>query len=304
MRRFVHRPLIGTVVEVQVVGADDTVSEQIDAVCVAAFERLQGVFSVYDRGSELERWKRGAVDAPGTDLGRLLAESLAWQHRSGGRFNVGTRLATDLWRAAEQRDEPPPAAARRRVAEALRTPPFEVAGDTVMITGDVSGVDLNALAKGWIVDRALDAAFELVDDGEVSVAVNAGGDLCHRGRGSEVVGIENPLRPYDNEPPIASVVISNEALASSGPARRGFRVGGRWYGHVIDPRTAEPVDSIASISVVAADAATADVLTTVAGLDGPAGALSIADDHLAACFVVAPDGTQHRNERWEAIERS
>ena len=63
---------------------------------------------------------------------------------------------------------------------------------------------------------------------------------------------------------MATIEIDNEALATSGGARRWWTIGGKRYSKVLDPRTGLPVDSVASATVVARNAAEADVLATTA----------------------------------------
>ena len=301
VREFRHHPLLGTLVEVRVHGSDAATAERIDRVVVAEMSRLEQVLSIFDPSSELARWKRGEVAEPSEELRTVLGLALDWQRRSDGAFNTSAGVLTALWRAAEASGCPPSRSARRAAAARIREPAYEVLADgRVRAVADLSGIDLNAFAKGWIVDRAIDAAWAVGACG--GLVVSAGGDLRHRGDQPIPVGIENPLRPFDNEPPIATIALANAALASSGRARRGFRVGDRWYAHVLDPRTGDTVDGVASISVVADDAATADVIATIAGVLPPAEAVVTADALGTACLVVSPEGERLANERWTALD--
>ncbi len=302
--------MLGTVVDIRVgTGAAtraDADCERIVETIVAEFRRLESVFSIYDADSELERWKRDEVDA-GPELTAVLALALGWQARSEGAFNLGARSLHELWRRAESLDELPSRATLDDLIASIAEPPYEIAADgAVRRCGDVGGIDLNAIAKGWIVDRAIDAGADMatevgVDSASLTLIVSAGGDLCHRGPEPVHAGIENPLRPYDNEPPIGHVSIRDEALATSGGARRGFRVAGEWFPHVIDPRTGEPVGAVASVSVVASDTATADVVATIAGLEAPETAVAVADRLATAALVIAPDGERRASSSWRAI---
>ena len=77
---------------------------------------------------------------------------------------------------------------------------------------------------------------------------------------------------------------------------------GRYFGHVIDPRTGWPAESIASISVVAVTAATADVLATILGVQAPTEAMVEANDRNIAAFIVDSEGNQFRSEAWIELE--
>lgn len=303
-RTYHHTHLLGTVVEIRVLTDDDVLAGAVDERVVAEMTRLQSVFSAFDDRSELCRWRRGDELVPSAELGDLLSIALEWQRRSDGAFNTAAGVLVAAWRQAAVEDRPPDPDRLAELVESIRAPRFEVVDGVPVALGDCSMVELNAIAKGYIVDRALAAARSVAPT--LDVTVNAGGDLAHRGAvGSDGlrVGIEDPLRPYDNEPPLTSVRIRDEGLATSGRSRRGVRIGGRWYGHVIDPATGAPVDQIASITVVAADAVTADVLATVAGVRPPSEAAATVEalgGH--AGLVVDHEGVRWPSPSWSSIE--
>ena len=81
-----HEPLLGTVVDVRVIGSASA-ADLADRAVVTEVERLQRIFSAYDPGSELCRWRRGEQFTPSPELVEVLALALDWQRRSEGRFN-------------------------------------------------------------------------------------------------------------------------------------------------------------------------------------------------------------------------
>jgi thiamine biosynthesis lipoprotein len=296
---FRHQPLLGTLVEVRIRAAHARSPEEIDAVIVGEISRLESVFSAYDDDSELNRWKRDELDEPSPELVDVMAAASRWQDRSDGAFNPMSGVLTALWQRAAVAGAPPAADELAAAAAAIAEPRFEVVDGILDRIGDCAALNLNAIAKGFIVDRAVDAAVDRFAPS--MVVVSAGGDLRHSGEPPARIGIENPLRPYDNEPPLAVIELSDGGLATSGGARRGVRIGGDWFSHVIDPRSGEPVRAQASISVVAADAMTADVMATVLGLSNPQDAVDLAgsfDD--VGCLVVGPDGTRWTDPTWRS----
>jgi len=271
-------PLLGTVVEVRGTAADP---DAVEAAVLAELMRLQAVFSVFDPGSDLARWRGGADAAASPDLVAVLARAEELHRCSGGAFHPAAGVLRRRWLAAESEGVVPARAELAGLAASCPLP-FRVREGRVERTGDCSGVDLNALAKGYAVDRALAAGWAAAGGGAeagangASLVVNAGGDLAHRGSGGVLVGVEDPLRAVDNAPPVARVRGAGAALATSGGARRGFRVAGRWFGHVLDPRSGWPVEGVASASVLAADACAADGLATVLLVGGPEPAVACA----------------------------
>ena len=109
---------------------------------------------------------------------------------------------------------------------------------------------------GHAADAALAAA------GVTAVVLNIGGDLVIRGAWTEPVNIADPVDDSENSAPIARLLVRNRAVATSGNYRRGVQIGGRFYSHIVDPRTGQPVDHVISSTVIAADPATAGALAT------------------------------------------
>ena len=111
-------------------------------------------------------------------------------------------------------------------------------------------IDFSGIAKGFAVDRAVDA---LRAAGVERGIVNAGGDLVAFGDADVEVALRNPSDPSR----VAAVVtLRDQAFASSG--------------RVIDPSTGRPVPAIDGASVRASSCAIADALTKVVGVSGEA----------------------------------
>lgn len=295
-----YQPLLGTTVEIHVVAAADdpevaaSAATAADQVAVGEIQRLQRVFSVFDADSELSRWRRGAHDELSADLSTVLTAAYEWWARSTGAFHPTAAGLRQLWLQAEREDRPPSPDRLAAAVAKLRDLPFRADGGAVLRTGDCRDVDLNAVAKGYIVDCAVAMAAEAA--GVVDVLVNAGGDLRHEGERTIRVGVEDPGAV--GGPPLAVVQLRNGALATSGAVHRGFRVAGMWYGHVIDPRTGHPVAGRPSTTVRAQDAMTADLLATVAGVLPWAQAAPFLDAHGGAALAVLGDGELVRSAGW------
>ncbi len=101
--RGTYHPLLGTNVEVRVTAGGDAVAQAMavaaaaEGAVVAEMERLQGLFSVYDRDSELCRWRSGRLDPPSAELGEVLAAAQRWWQASGGGFHPAAGALRRLW---------------------------------------------------------------------------------------------------------------------------------------------------------------------------------------------------------------
>lgn len=270
-----HWPMLGTVIDIRVVAAGRADAIRAENIVCDEITRLERCFSVHDRTSLLNRWIVDPTITTGDEFDELLSTALRWQARSGGAFNVNTRRLHDLWARAVSDGRRPRPAELHELATDIADAPYRFDGHLLHQIGDCRGVDLNAIAKGFIVDLASEAAWRVCDLD--SLTVSAGGDITHRGAVSLEIGIEDPANGLDNAPPLLTFDLRDAAVATSGSARRGFSVGGEWFSHVLDPRTGQPADASASATVIAANAATADVVATIVSVMAPAEGLAFVD---------------------------
>lgn len=130
-----------------------------------------------------------------------------------------------------------------------------IEGDRVHSTNPQLQLDFGGSAKGYAVDKAIDALRAL---GIHSAIVNAGGGLHAIGmRGDRPwrVGIRDPARPGI----IASVQIrTDESVHTSGNYERFFTYQGRRYHHILDPRTGYPAEGVLSVTVIHPNGTVAD----------------------------------------------
>jgi FAD:protein FMN transferase len=141
--------------------------------------------------------------------------------------------------------------------------------------------DLNGIVKGWAAQRAADKLRAL---GVANFCLNAGGDVIAAGNSGPGkawnVGIRSPQCAQQM---MAVLALRDMAVATSATYERGE--------HILDGRSGSPARGFTSVSVIAADLATADVLATTVfamGLDGPRWAVERYD-----CSILAQteDGT-------------
>ena len=112
-----------------------------------------------------------------------------------------------------------------------------------------------------------------------------------RGAGTETIDISDPEADAENDAPLLSLTVRDRAVATSGGYRRGVEIGGRWYPHLVDPRTGRPVDHVRSATVVAADAVEAGALATALCVLTPDEGLAlVATRSGAECLIITATG--------------
>jgi thiamine biosynthesis lipoprotein len=124
-------------------------------------------------------------------------------------------------------------------------------------------LDFGGFGKEYAVDIVAQIA---ADFGIPDVLVDFGHDLralgTPPGRPAWHIGLEDPNNPGKTA---GSIAITGKGVASSGDYVRCFKIDGRRFGHIIDPRTGWPVSNGCSqATVVAGTCLQAGVLSTTA----------------------------------------
>ncbi|MCW2810855.1 MAG: hypothetical protein JWP61_1313 [Friedmanniella sp.] len=141
-------------------------------------------------------------------------------------------------------------------------------------------LDPSGVVKGWSGQRAADL---LLGRGVRNFCLNAGGDVVAHG-GPEPgrdwhVGVRSPSDPSI---PLAVLAVRDQAVATSGGYERG--------GHLWDGRSGEPARGLASVTVVAPDLTTADMLATAVYALGPDGVAWAAESFAVDVLALTESG--------------
>lgn len=262
-------PHMGTAFRIVLYAADRCTAEHAAASAYSVVERLDSTFSDYHADSEVSRLsstEAGQVRSISPELARLLTTASLWSKRTHGAFDVTVGPLTRLWRWSSRRGELPDEA---RLAEAKARVGYESlevdgAAHTIVFERAGMALDLGGIAKGYAADAAL---AELRRLGFERAFVDAGGDLA--------LGVAPPGRKgWRVDVPGHTVLwLAETAVATSGDRHRYVEIDGVRYSHILDPRTGHGMTTASTVTVVAPDATTADVLATALGLmDAEAGA--------------------------------
>lgn len=295
----VYERLLGTELELQVVARTRPQAEAAESAALDELERLSAVFNRFDPDSEFSRWltRPGERIHLSPELRTVLALADGWRERTGGAFHPGADALGRLWGAAATRNQEPERDELSALVKRLQPAPWTLHADGTATLHARYPLGLNALAKGWIVDRMAELAWKF--PGVQAVLINAGGDLRTVGGRGLAVSVADPFTARDDAPPLTGVHVQNAALASSGSAHRGVRVGVQQHSHLIDPRSGQPVQHVPGVTVTAPDCAAADALATALSVLGVAEGLALADSTPGcAALIVMRDGQRFPSSLW------
>lgn len=253
------RWLMGTLWTAEVT-ADDTLAagRALDAA-LDTVATLEGVLSNWRPTSALARLNdAGAVHALPPALGAVLDSALGFARDTEGAFDPTVESLVRAWDLRGEGRVPSAhdlAAARARVDHRRVALVRDTAG--IVRGADLHGtvLDLGGIGKGFALDRA---AAVLTAQGFTRGALDAGGQRLTLADTATVW----LASPRDRDVPAVAVRLATRSIATSVQRERSLVVRGRRVGHVLDPRTGEPVRCEAAVSVAAASGTRADAHST------------------------------------------
>jgi len=251
--------------------------------------RVEAMMSVHLTSSELSVFNSAPVGEfvkLSPELMNVLRAAKQLAKDSDGAFDVTVRPLIELWKLTRRTKQLPTDAAIEAAKAKTGWEHIELREDgAVRVSGDVS-VDLGGIAKGYGIDRAVDA---MQRAGREAGVVEVGGDVRFFGRKPDgapwTFSVRDPFGPgvFD------TYEMEAGAVCTSGNYERGSTIGGKRYSHIIDPRTGWPAEAAPSVTVVAATAMIADGWATALSVLGPAGLELLPDGVEAMLIVGGPD---------------
>lgn len=277
---FRDADVLGTRLELRVNSADGEAALEAARRARAEIARLDGVFNWRNGGSELARLNASERHEASAELFEVIAAAERWRVASFGAYSARLGRLLEVWRAAEAMPERSAMAEMAGQIAAARVEMDAVA--RVIIRPDVVKFDLDGMAKGYIVDRALEAA--MAAPGVAGAMVDIGGDVRVTGEAADEagwsIGLPDPLLPYENAPVLGRMMLREGAVATSGCGPRDRKIGGRAVSATIDPRDGWPVAHRRAATAIADTAMEADALATAM--------LVLSEDEARACIEAMP----------------
>jgi len=298
------RPLMGTVLQLTLVADGEARGREAAEACFALGAEIEAVLTTYDPASATSRMNASAGKGPFAAppvLAQILADSKRLTTTTGGVFDVTVGPLIDLWAAAGRSGRLPSAAeiavAKSRVgAERIILGPD---GNVALEPG--MSVNFGGVGKGWALDRMRERLAEL---GVSRALLDFGGSSwLALGAPADEPAWRVLLR--DGRGGFAGVVALSDVSASfSESFGESSEIGGRRYGHVIDPRTGWPIQQQVAAVALAPDGASAEALTKALVVLGAKDGLGVvASVPGAEALVIDAAGARHESEGFRRATR-
>ncbi len=263
----------GTLVELTILGIDTEQARRAADQVEQDFNTYHQLWHAWHPGPLADlnaALARGDAFQPAPSIRALLQLAAPLAEHSGYRFDpaIGGLIARWGFHSDEPPRGPPPDAAALQQWRDHKPSFADLTwqDDRISSRNPALQLDFGAFAKGYAVDRAI---ARLQEFGIRNAIVNAGGDLRAIGRHGDRpwrIGIRHPRSPEV----LASVEIAgDETVFTSGDYERFFEYQGHRYHHILDPFSGTPARGTTSVTVIGADATTADAAATALFVAGP-----------------------------------
>lgn len=281
--------VLGTSFDLMVAAGGPQAAARAGAAALAEIARLDQVLSRWREDSELTALNLSPRRQVSAELYAVVAQAEAWRRWTAGAFSP--RLG-----AVPRAPGPDQMAAAWAAEQASVT--LDPGGHTISRPAPVV-FDLDGLAKGYILDRAMEAAQRAAPEAS-GLLLDLGGDVRvwsdPQRRGPWRLGIANPAQAFDNAAPLQTLMLAEGALAYSGIRARDGDAH-----HILDPRRGVPACRVSGAAVIAPSAMQADALATTVAAMGPEEGLRLLGAWPeASAWLVGTDGRVLTTANWSA----
>jgi thiamine biosynthesis lipoprotein len=291
MQRFSHEAM-ATTFEVMVVHEDTRYAQQAATAAFDELDQLEGDLSLFIENSDIARINNLPSNRP-LPIGPAAFDCLQLSARiyaeTSGAFDVTIGSLMACW-LGEDKTLRSPSKKQLNIARqhtGMHLIKLDESQHTAELLASPVQVDLGGIGKGYALDRMA----ELLREWNVDNALIHGGF-------SSILALDKPpgtkgwpltlSNPADRRKKIARIDIENRAVGGSG-LQKGE--------HIIDPRTAKPVEDKSAAWACANDAATADALSTAFMIMAPDEIEQYCQCHpKVLAMVVLKDGDRKRQK--------
>ncbi|HWT75803.1 MAG TPA: FAD:protein FMN transferase [Mobilitalea sp.] len=245
--------------------------KQDETILNGCFDLIKKYENIYSRTKETsELYALNHRTAPIKDgayqisdeLADILKYGLYYCELSEGAFDISIEPASSLWEFTSSTPTVPSDTDITAALPYINYKYIHLKGNSITFDKDRVGIDLGAIAKGYIADRIKDY---LLANGVKSAMINLGGNVLSVGEkpdGSPFhVGIQKPFA--DRNETVAVMDISDLSVVSSGVYERYFEANGKLYHHILNPKTGYPYDNeLISVTIISKKSTDGDGLST------------------------------------------
>lgn len=281
--------MMGTVVTMKIY--DEGKEDVLDLV-FEEMEILANQIGVEEVTSQIDQINEAAGLEPvevSEEIFSLVEAGKRYSEQAEGSFDITIGPLTSLWHIGYEDAKKP---TQEEIDTALSLVDYQnvsldESAQTVYLEKEGMEMDLGAIAKGFIADKANDV---LDANGVTTAIIDLGGNIYVRGNnpsGEEwTIGIQDPFSERGET--VGKIHAHNESIVTSGIYERYLEVDGERYHHILNPIDGYPYENeIAGVTIVSEKSVDGDALSTLIFSKGLADGLDYIEkqDGIEAIFV-------------------
>jgi thiamine biosynthesis lipoprotein len=302
LARFEYtQPHMGTTARVVLYASAEPEAARASVGAFARIAALDATLSDYRPESELSRLTRDAVGRPipvSRDLFRVLEAAQGLAARTGGAFDITVGPLSQLWRRARRQIELPSSGelAAARAVSRYTLLALDANAQTASVARSGMRLDAGGIAKGFAADEAL---VVLRGQGARRALVAVGGDLAIGDPPPDASGWQVALAGLGaaDTAPGSPILVHGVGISTSGDAEQWVEISGQRYSHIVNPDTGLGLTGHQSVTVVAGDAMTSDMLATAVSVLGPDAGTALVDGTPGVAALVGTVTDGHKSWR-------
>ena len=273
-----YQMIMGTFAHIVAVAEDKGTAKKCVQAALEEIRSVDDLMSDYKSDSEISRLNRVANEKAvqvSDSTYEVLQRSIEFSEMTGGAFDITVGPLVALFREAKENKVAP---GKQQIALARSKVGFEKLkldneNKTVQFSAKGMLLDLGGIAKGYAIDKAIEAARRC---GATGAMVDIGGDvrcfgLPPEGKDNWLIGLQDPNSVIEGMAGgglLLVLKITNAAVATSGDYQQFVLIEGKRYGHIMDRRTGTSAEGLSSVTIIADNATDADALATSVSVMG------------------------------------
>ncbi|MDQ7089536.1 MAG: FAD:protein FMN transferase [Methylococcales bacterium] len=267
-----HFKAMGSPCQLQLYASSLTKAKQIEQLAIKRIELLEQRYSRYRETSLLSRINQRAgtkTTTPiDTETHALLRYAEQCYQESEGLFDVSSGVLRHIWDFKTR--TLPTKKQCKKMTRLINWPSIEWDEKTIYLPKVGMELDFGGLVKEYAADTVATLCRQ---QGITAGLVELGGDIAVIGVNTEMsegwsIAIQHPRKSKST---LGKLSLNHGGLASSGDYQRYIEIQGQRYSHVLNPKTAFPVQGLQAVSVIADHCLVAGSIATIAMLKGKSG---------------------------------
>lgn len=297
------RIVMGTFANVTAVTMTSDLADKCIKAAIKELEDVDALMSNYNDNSEVSKINKNAFDQPvkvSKPTFEVLQKAQKFSRLSKGAFDITVGPLIDLWHQAAEANSLPDGSELTATSSLVGYEKLILDADdmTVEFAVEDMKIDLGGIAKGYAIDKAVEAMQKC---GAIGGMVDVGGDIrcfgaAPPGKNFWLIGLQDPGKIKTGselaEEPLLVLKLTNSAVTTSGNYRRYASINGKKYSHIIDAQSGSSSEHLTSVTIIAPNAVDADALATAVTVMGAEKGVELIESLEKTEAILIPAETQ------------